>query len=92
MQRAVVSNALPIPTNSINTSTNYAAPVILSQYSLTYFTNHTFLVQPITCGTATPAAGFYQGVEKMQFVRADFDSLHGPDLPAGHEQLFDGAG
>jgi hypothetical protein len=75
-----VSNSLPIPTNSISTSTNYAAPVILSQYSLTYFTNHTFLVQPITCTTTastTNTAGFYQGIEKMQFVRADFDSLTG---------------
>ena len=76
----VVSNSLPIPTNAISTSTNFAAPVILSQYSLTYFTNHTFLVQPITCGTATAGtntAALYQGIEKMRFVRADYDSLTG---------------
>ena len=73
----VVSNALPIPASSVSTSTNYATPVILSQYSLTYFTNHTFLVHAITCGTATPTAGLYQGVEKMQFMRADYDALLG---------------
>ncbi len=72
----VVSNSLPIPTNTVS-STNFATPVILSQYSLSFFTNHTFLVHPITCGTATPTAGFYQGVEKMQFVRANYDSLLG---------------
>ena len=76
----VVSNSLPIPTNNISTSTNYTPPTILSQYSLTYFTNHTFRVQPVTCGTATPAAGWYQGVEKMQFVRADYDSLLGQNF------------
>lgn len=70
----LVSNAIPLPTNSVS-STNY--PIILAQYSLTYFTNHTFLVKPLTCTTATDASQLRQGVEKVQFVRADYDSLLG---------------
>jgi hypothetical protein len=61
-------------TNVIASATN-AAGAVSSETIITLFTNHTFVVSPITCtGTGT---GLYEGIEKVQFVRADFDSLLG---------------
>src|SRR5439155_24701782 len=39
------------------------------------FTNHTFVVYPILCLSSN--AGLNQGIEKMTFIRRDFDSLLG---------------
>ena len=61
-------------TNVIASATN-AAGFVATETIITLFTNHTFVVSPITCtGTGT---GLYEGIEKVQFVRADFDSLLG---------------
>lgn len=61
-------------TNVITSATN-AAGFVGSQNIVTFFTNHTFVVRPIVCaGTGT---GLYEGIGKVQFVRADFDSLLG---------------
>lgn len=70
----VVTN---VTTTATNTTTTNAIGFVSSQSVVTYFTNHTFLVQAINCASATPAPGLYQGIEKMRFVRADFDSLLG---------------
>lgn len=66
-------------TNVISTTTNItaAATNVTTTSIVTYFTNHTYVVYPITCATATPAAGLYEGIEKLQFVRANYDSLIG---------------
>jgi len=45
------------------------------QYTLDVFTNHTFVVYPVTCPT-NPTT-LFQGIERMRFVRRDFDSLIG---------------
>jgi hypothetical protein len=61
-------------TNVIASATNTAG-FVASESLVTIFTNHTFVVRPIVCaGTGT---GLYKGIEKVQFVRADFDSLLG---------------
>ena len=66
-------------TNVISTTTNIttAATNITTVSIVNYFTNHTYVVVPITCETSTPAAGLYEGVESIRFVRADYDSLIG---------------
>jgi len=63
-------------TNVISTATATNG-FVASQSIVTSFTPHTFVVEPIDCASATPAAGLYQGVGNVKFVRADFDSLLG---------------
>ncbi len=71
---------LPLPpvftTNFVSTATN-ANGFVDTVSTVTSFTPHQFLVQPINCGTATPAPGLREGIERMQFVRANYDSLLG---------------
>jgi len=69
-----VTNFLTTATNT--TSTN-AIGFVGSQSIVYNFTNHTYLAQAINCVDSTPAPGLYEGVERVQFVRADYDSLIG---------------
>jgi hypothetical protein len=65
-------------TNSaITTTTNAGGTVTfpIGQSTITYFTNHTLLYLPITCPSDTVAQR--QGIERIRFVRRDFDSLIG---------------
>src|SRR6202034_2438902 len=52
-----------------------AAGFVGSESIVTLFTNRTFVVRPIVCAAASTA--LYEGIQKIQFVRADFDSLLG---------------
>ena len=61
-------------TNLITQATN-SAGYFYSQSLVIYATNHIFIANPCTL-TASPPA-LYQGIGRMQFVRADFDSLLG---------------
>jgi hypothetical protein len=84
--RAQLTNVLTF-TNVLFTLTNTITPTngqgftnagtVLSytQSEITYFTNHSFIVFPIFCNPTNVSA--YQGVEKIVFVRRDFDSLFG---------------
>jgi hypothetical protein len=65
-----------LTTNLVSTATN-ANGFVDTVSTVTSFTPHQFLVQPINCATATPAPGLREGIEKMQFVQADYDSLLG---------------
>jgi len=74
-----LTNVIPT-TNIVVTATNATAGsnVVGSIISFTasrvdYFTNHAFVVLPITCETNTTS--LRQGIEKMTFIRRDFDSL-----------------
>jgi len=64
-------------TNLIVVATN--APAVtnvtgqFSQSLITYFTNYIFLVRPVVCPSNSVA--LRQGIEKVTFVRRDFDSL-----------------
>ncbi|HEY3763380.1 MAG TPA: Ig domain-containing protein [Verrucomicrobiae bacterium] len=63
-------------TNLIVSGTN-SSGFVATESIVTFFTNHTYQVQPIIC-TPTPfATSLYEGIQKVQFVRADFDSLVG---------------
>jgi len=66
-------------TNVISSTTNItSATTNITTYSIvTYFTNHTYIAQPVYCNEATPAAGLYEGIEHIQFVKASYDSLIG---------------
>jgi hypothetical protein len=61
-------------TNLITQATN-SAGFFYSQSLVIYATNHIFIVNPCTLTPSPPA--LYQGIGRMQFVRADFDSLLG---------------
>jgi hypothetical protein len=58
----------------INTNLN-GSILAITQNLISYFTNHYFIVAGITCVTNVPE--LYQGVEKISFVRRDYDSLTG---------------
>jgi len=79
---------LSVPsTNTVgSTNTTLVATIppgianIGQQYSITTifsYTNHSLLIQPIICQTQPAVPGLYQGIGRMQFVRANFDSLLG---------------
>ncbi len=67
-------------TNVVFTSTNtFGATNVngqfFSQTVVQFFTNHTFAYLPVICDTTN--VSFNQGIEKITFVRRDFDSLLG---------------
>lgn len=69
-------------TNPIVTATNFLASTNVggtllgfTQSVVSYFTNHAFVVLPISCVASNVAA--YEGVEKISFIRRDYDSLFG---------------
>jgi hypothetical protein len=66
------TNVTPV-TNSILSVTN--GTLSYAENLITHFTNHIFVVAPCSLTNTGPA--LYQGIGKMQFVRADYDSLVG---------------
>jgi hypothetical protein len=81
-------NILSVPfTNAVATTNTILMATIPpgvadigQQYSVTlisYYTNHSLLVQPILCSTEAAGPGLREGIEKLQFLRADYDSLVG---------------
>jgi len=72
-------NTIVLTTNQF-TATNLATPDLGERYTETTvsrFTNTTFLIQPTICTTVTPPPALRQGIERIQFVRANYDSLIG---------------
>ncbi|MDD5139316.1 MAG: hypothetical protein PHY43_03530 [Verrucomicrobiales bacterium] len=69
-----------VETNLIISASN-SAGLFYSQSLVTRSTNHIFVAEPIICGAAaggtTNAAGLYQGIGKIKFVKTSFDSLLG---------------
>ncbi|MFZ0829363.1 MAG: Ig domain-containing protein [Verrucomicrobiia bacterium] len=69
------------PIQEVTSTTNLLVATInpqgffYSQSLVTYATNHIFIVNP--CTLVSNATGVYQGIEKIQFVNASFDSLIG---------------
>jgi hypothetical protein len=69
-------------TNPVVTATNFFGAtnqagtlLAFTQNLIGYFTNHYFIVYPITCNNSNVA--LYQGIDKFTFIRRDFDSLTG---------------
>ena len=74
------TNFLGSVTNSLvvtNTTglTNAGNVLIISQSEITSFTNHALLILPVTCVSSNVA--LFQGINRIRFVRRDFDSLLG---------------
>jgi hypothetical protein len=42
--------------------------LVTEVYTVTYFTNYSYVINPVTCTTTAGAAGYYQGIEKIKFV------------------------
>ena len=76
---AFQATLLILDTNVVASATN--APVgftnsqAFTQVVIDYFTNNAYLINPILCLTNTIA--LRQGIEKVTFIRRDFDSLLG---------------
>jgi hypothetical protein len=73
---AEITNATVYTTNLVSSATN-ADGFLDTVSTVTSFTSHTFLVQQINCVNSAAATGLYEGIEKIQFVRANYDSLIG---------------
>lgn len=67
----------PVFTTNVIASATNTAGFVTSQSIVTSFTPHTYVVEPITCLSTPGTVGLRQGIGKVQFVRADFDSLLG---------------
>ena len=65
-------------TNVIGTAaiTTNGVTSTFNQVTVTYFTNHQYIVRAIDCNGAAPA-GLYQGIGKVRFIEADYDSVLG---------------
>jgi hypothetical protein len=73
-----------LQTNFVATTNTVVATIpagitdIGQQFSVTTisgFTNHTFLIAPLTCTAAADAAVLREGIENIKFVKVNFDSL-----------------
>ena len=63
---------------SINTNLVTATNIEIfsvTQSVISAYTSHTFVAYPVNCGQTAGATGLYQGINKMQFIRVDYDSL-----------------
>jgi hypothetical protein len=74
------TNFLGSATNSLtitNTAgfTNAGTVLQISLSQINYFTNHAFVVLPVTCVASN--LSIFQGIDNIRFVRRDFDSLLG---------------
>jgi hypothetical protein len=86
----ILTNVPPFPVAAATTTTNLllvsinSSGLYQSQTLITRSTNYTYWAEPQVCGngggggaTATNAPGLYQGVGKILFVKASYDSLLG---------------
>lgn len=76
----VVSTNLVATTNTVLATIPAGVTNAGQQYSVTtisYYTNHVLLIQPYLCVTATNGPALREGIEHVQFIRANYDSLIG---------------
>ena len=62
-------------TNVVTTNTSGLYAYV--QYSVNNATNYIYVVNPVACDQIAPPPGLYQGIKKVNFVKANFDSLIG---------------
>lgn len=59
-------------------TTNTGTTSISNSVSIvTYYTNYSYVIYPVTCTETAGATGLYEGIEKLQFVKSSYDSLIG---------------
>lgn len=78
LQKSVTytTNLLTSASTNVVTTTNTTTSSY-SQSLITWYTNYTYVTLPVTCGAQTNTVGLYQGIGKVNFIRADYDSLVG---------------
>jgi hypothetical protein len=71
----VISYTNPIvsATNNLPITNSFGAPITYSQDLINYFTNNVFVILGVQCAQTNVA--LRQGIEMMQYVRRDYDSL-----------------
>jgi hypothetical protein len=75
-ETVVVTNTTISSGGSISTVTYLETNTqVFSQTTITPFTNHTYQIQPDTCTSQAASTGLRQGIGRVQFVRANYDSL-----------------
>jgi hypothetical protein len=70
-------SSVVLTTNLITSTTNSATATNSLSYTLnevTQYTNYVYEGHPVTCSEVTNATGLYEGIEKINFVFASFDS------------------
>lgn len=67
----VVSNGVAGTTGT--GATNAGPTLVFTPGSVSFFTNHVVVYLPVTC--PVDPVGTYAGVEKIQFIRRDYDSI-----------------
>jgi hypothetical protein len=70
------TNVIASATNTTTTATNNLG-FVATQTIITSFTPHQFLAKPIVCASTANTVGLREGIENVQFVRANYDSLIG---------------
>lgn len=72
----ITTNYLSTSDTNFITSTNTTS-ISNSVYLVSYFTNYSYLINPVTCTTGTNTANLRRGLGRVQFIRANYDSLLG---------------
>ena len=72
----VTTNYLTQANTNLVTATNVVG-ISNSVYLVTYFTNYSFLINPVTCATGSNGPALRRGLGKVQFIRANYDALMG---------------
>ena len=67
------TNTPPPATGTNTTSTNNFYSI--DQSAIAYYTNHAYVILPVTCPTNTIA--LRQGIDRVRFERRNYDSLIG---------------
>ena len=70
------TNLITSASTNVVTATN-STLYSYSQSLITWYTNYTYVTLPVTCAQTANATGLYQGIGKVRFIRADYDSLLG---------------
>jgi hypothetical protein len=71
-----ITSGVTISSNVVTSATN-ANGFVSTYIIISSFTNHQYLAHPVICGVVASTPGLYEGIEHIQFVKADYDSLIG---------------
>jgi len=69
----VAATNIGVISTNVGGLTNAGTVLYFAQNYITYFTNHIFVILPVICEQTNVA--LRQGIEKISFVRRDYDSL-----------------
>jgi hypothetical protein len=73
LRSVIATTNLLTAANTNTTTTSLSSSVSL----VTYFTNYQYVIDPVTCSSATNSPTLRRGIGRVEFIRANFDSLLG---------------